>query len=83
MSKLLDVLFDGWGRAALGAGLFAAIFAWWQVDRAQQRNLGAAHARQEINEAAGDLARKGEAARADAERPGALERLRHHSCRDC
>ncbi len=44
MLKLLswgaDFAFDGWGKWALGAGLFAAMFTWWQVDRASQRHVG-------------------------------------------
>lgn len=83
MSKLLDVLFDGWGRAALGAGLFAAIFAWWQVDRAQQRNLGAAHVRTEANEKANEIADKARAARDAVDDATALDRLRERFCRDC
>lgn len=41
ISKLADFFFDGaLGKLALGAGLFAAMFTWWQVDRASQRHIG-------------------------------------------
>ncbi|CAN1722003.1 protein of unknown function [Hyphomicrobium sp. 1Nfss2.1] len=40
LSGAADFLFDGWGKALLGAGLFAAMFTWWQVDRASQRHVG-------------------------------------------
>jgi hypothetical protein len=47
LSKILDFVFDGWGKALLGAGLFAAIFTWWQIDRASQRHVGALEERVE------------------------------------
>jgi hypothetical protein len=83
MSKLLDFIFDGWGKAALGAGLFAAIFTWWQIDRLQQRNLGAAHVRTEANEKAGEIAEKARAARDAVDDATALDGLRQRFCRDC
>ena len=84
MSKLLEFIFDRVGGKAVAFLLLTAgVFGWWQLDRKHQRDLGAANATTEINKQAGALAHEGEAARLDAEQPGALERLRKHSCRDC
>lgn len=83
MSKLLDFIFDGWGKAALGAGLFAAMFTWWQVDRSHQRQLGKQHATQEINQQTGALVEKARDARDAVDDSTALERLRERFCRDC
>ncbi len=71
------------GKAVSLFALAAALFGWWQLDRLQQRNLGAANERAEANEKAGELVDKGHAARDGVDERTALDRLRERYCGDC
>jgi hypothetical protein len=70
-----------WAVTAFGV---AAIFGLWLIRhdaRVAERARSAVVA--ELNEDAGKKINDAVEARKPAERPGAAERLRRHSCRDC
>lgn len=69
LSGLADIVFDGWGKWALGAGLFAAMFTWWQVDRASQRHVGRLEERLEIRRQDDDAVKKADEVGAASRNP--------------
>lgn len=85
MAKLLEFIFEKvGGRVLLGAGVFAAVFAAWQGDRWNQRRIGGNDAENRIDRGAGEIAARGEAARAAVPADGDnARRLRERFCRDC
>ena len=76
------MLFNPGTWVVLGVAV-VALLALWQGDRAVQRQKGASVAIEKVNTNARKLANEGREARKPAERDGAAERLRQHSCRDC
>ena len=68
------------GRACLIAvgGAFG-----WVAFSSHYQNVGARNVIAKTNESAKVIASDGRKARAPAERPGAAQRLRKDSCRDC
>ena len=65
------------GIIALGCALGWVAFA------SHYKNVGARNVIAKTNESAKIIAADGKKARAPAERPGAADRLRKDSCRDC
>jgi hypothetical protein len=69
LSSAADFFFDGWGKALLGVGLFAAMFTWWQVDRASQRHVGRLEERLETRRQDDDAVKKSDEAGAASRDP--------------
>ena len=80
MIFLWEVVATRFGRGciiAVGCGLGWVAFA------SHYKHVGAANVITKTNESAKVLASNGRKARTPAERPGAADRLRKDSCRDC
>ena len=68
------------GRSILTA--LGCVFA-WVAFASHYQNVGARNVIAKTNDSAKIIASDGRKARAPAERPGAADRLRKDSCRDC
>ena len=75
-----SVLSTTTGRMVLGV---TALFIAWQIDRAWQRNVGAARVVEKSVEAGNKINETNKQVRRAAQKPGAFKRLLGDSCRDC
>jgi hypothetical protein len=71
------------GRVALAGGLFASFVAWRAWDIHQQRSIGAERIIQTSKAEGKKINEKNRAVTNRSEQPGAFDRLRRDSCRDC
>lgn len=79
----------GLGRTVIGTTtgrvvlLAVALFTAWQVDRAIQRQRGAAAVVEQSIETGREINDQNQKVRSAARRPGAADRLLRKYCRDC
>jgi hypothetical protein len=78
MIKLLEFFFDRVLGRLVGAGIgLAVLVGWWQLDRHQQRQIGAAAERQKQERVAHAEVEQAESVRADADAAARGQRVRN------
>lgn len=84
LPRVLPWVFKPWTMAVVG---LAVLFGLWQVDRYRQFNAGIETGEKQVIEKSVKEGKanavKSKQAHTAARKPGAAERLREDSCRDC
>ena len=70
-------------RIGMIMAVIAAVLGWREWDKSNQQAIGAEKVIVASKKEGAEANAKNEAVRADAERPGAADRVRKHYCRDC
>jgi hypothetical protein len=72
-----------WGRVAVAGGILAALIAAWAGFASHYKSKGAASVIQASRIEGQKINEKNRSVTVRAQQPGAFDRLRRESCRDC